>query len=101
MQLAQALQREPVRPVCEIAVRDSSRWLQRLAEVPAMALGVIHRVAVRAVCPPRDLGHLGPRSLRALAVRHEIGDRDALQLGNLAKLSRPPEARPRRAQHEY
>jgi hypothetical protein len=40
-----------VRPVCEKAVKDVPGWLQRLAEVPAMTLGVIHRVAAGAACP--------------------------------------------------
>jgi hypothetical protein len=79
----------------------SARWLQRLAEVPAVALRVIHRVAVRAVRPDRDLGNVGARRLRALPVGQEVCDRDALQLGHLAKLCRSPEFSFGGAQHDH
>jgi hypothetical protein len=42
-----------------------------------------------------------PADLRALAVRQQVGDRDALQPGDLAELGRPLEARSGGAQHDH
>src|SRR5258707_15191609 len=75
--------------------------LQWLAEVPAVALRVIHCVAVRPARPDKDLGHVGACSLRALPMRREIRHSDALKLGYLAKLGRALEARPRATQHDH
>ena len=65
-----------------------------------MALGVINCVALGAVRPHRNLGYLGTRRLRALAVCHQVGDRDALELGNPAEPRRSPEGPSWRAEHD-
>jgi hypothetical protein len=66
-----------------------------------MTLGVIDRVAVRAVRPDRDFRHMGARGLCAFAVRGQVGDRDALQLGDLAERGRSPEVRSGGTQHDH
>jgi hypothetical protein len=86
-----------VRPRPDLAIC----WLQWFAEVPAVTLGVIDCVAVHAAWPDRDLGYVGARRLGTLAVPQEVGDRDALQLGDLAELGTPLEACSGGAQHDH
>jgi hypothetical protein len=59
--------------------------------IDARAIGVIDCVAVRAARPDRHLGYVGARRLRTVAVPREVGDRDALQLGDPPSLAGPLE----------
>src|SRR5258708_12380928 len=75
--------------------------LQWLAEVPAVALRVIHCVAVRPARPDKDLGHVGACSLRALPMRREIRHSDALKLGYPANPGTPLQPPPTPTHHYH
>ena len=74
--------------------------LQGLAEVPAMALGVVHCVAACAIGPDPDLGHVRAGGLCTIPVGWQVRDRDALQLGDLTESGGSAEAGPGGAQHD-
>jgi hypothetical protein len=74
--------------------------LQGLAEVPAMALGVVHCVAACAIGPDCGLGHVRAGGPCAIPVGWQVRDRDAQQLGDLTKSGGPAEAGPGGAQHD-
>src|ERR1700722_595016 len=86
-------------PWSATAVRGAAA-LQGLAEVPAVALGVIHCVAARAIGPDPDLGYVRARGLCAVPVGWQVRDRDAQQLGDLTEFGGSAEAGPGGAQHD-
>ena len=74
--------------------------LPGLAEVPAVALGIIHGVAACAVRPDPDVGHARAGGLGAIPVGRQVRDRDALQLGYLTESGGSPEVSPGGTQHD-
>ena len=78
-----------------------SAGLERLAEIPAMALWIVHRIAARAIRPGSDFGHGRAGRPRPISVAGQVRDGDAHQLSHLAELGGSPEAGPGRTEHDH
>jgi hypothetical protein len=92
--------RETLFMALDVTAGRGAAVLQGLAEVPAVALGVVHCVAACAIGPDPGLGHVRARGLCAVPVGWQVRDRDALQLGDLTEFGGSAEAGPGGAQHD-
>ena len=90
--------RQPSRsPASDLACDGTSRparVLEGLAEVPAVAFGVVDGVCACLAGSDADLGNVRAGGLRAIPVGWHVGNRNALHLGHLAKFAGSPESGP-------